>query len=249
MLPVLNIGPLAIPTGPLLLLLGAWIALSVVERTAKRVGLPVNDTYAVATTALLAGVIGARIVFVALHWSAFRANLLGIIWPLNTGYDVWGGVLIGVTAAAIVVYRRGLNRWRVLDSLAPGVLVLLAAVALAQLAAGTAYGTETSVPWGIRLFDLPIRRHPVQLYDVLAVLVALAGWWWAVRRAMSAGGPALVAAALYGTGRLLLEAYRATPWTTVDGYRVAQFMALAVVGTALFLLARRAPAGEEPHLE
>jgi phosphatidylglycerol:prolipoprotein diacylglycerol transferase len=243
MLPVLNIGPLAIPTGPLLLLLGAWVALSAVERGARRLALPVSDLYAAATAILVGGMVGARLAFVALHWSAFRSNLLAVIWPLNTGYDLWGGVLAGMLAGGFILYRSRLLSWRALDALAPGALVLLAAVAVAQLAGGTAYGTETTVPWALTLFDLPVGRHPVQIYDVIAVGAALGGWWWAQRRGTPDGTPALLAGAIYGAGRLVLEAYRAAPWTTVDGYRVAQFLALLLLGACLFILARRAPAG------
>ena len=81
MLPFLNLGPLALPTGPLVYLLGVWLALFAVDRGARRLGLDAERHYALATTAVLAGFVGARLVFVLLHWPSYDDNLLGIVWP------------------------------------------------------------------------------------------------------------------------------------------------------------------------
>lgn len=241
MLPYLNLGPIGLPTGPLVYLLGIWSALFAVDRAARRLGRDPEGYYALASVALLAGFIGARLAFVLLHWSSYDDNLLGIVWPLTSGYHAVGGVFIGLTAAFFYGRWRRLPLWPVLDVLAPGVLVFLMAVSLAEFLGGAGYGSLTSLPWGIDQFG--VRRHAVQLYEVLAGVAALVAWWAATSlrfRGMD-GRPFLVAAAVYAAGRLFVDAYKETTPLTTSGIHVVQVVALGVMLMALVLLARLRP--------
>ena len=175
MLPFLNLGPLALPTAPLVYLFGVWLALWAVDRAARRLGLDAERHYALATTAVLAGFIGARLAFVLLHWSSYNDNLLGIVWPLTSGYSAVGGALIGAAAAVFYGRWRRLSLWPALDALAPGLLLFLIAVSLADFLGGAGYGSLTNMPWGVTVFG--VRRHAVQLYEALVGVVALGAWW------------------------------------------------------------------------
>ncbi len=241
MLPFLNLGPLALPTGPLVYLLGVWLALFAVDRAARRLGLDAERHYALATTAAVAGFLGARLTFVLLHWSSYDDNLLGIVWPLTTGYNALGGALIGAAAAFFYGRWRRLPLWPALDALAPGLLVFLIAVSLADFLGGAGYGSLTSMPWGITTFG--VRRHAVQLYEALVGVAALGAWWVAtsdlrgLRRPLRSGQPFFWAAAVYAAGRLLVDAYRENA-ALVSGFHVTQIVALGVLLLALWLLAR-----------
>ncbi len=257
MLPYLNLGPIGMPTGPLVYLLGVWLALWAVERAARRVRSAAlmrgqeratapddePETYvALATVALVAGLIGARLVFVLLHWSSYDDNLLGILWPINSGYNGLGGVLIGAAAAFFYGRWRRLPLWSSLDVLAPGALVFLIAASLADFLGGPGYGSLTSMPWGITVFG--VRRHAVQLYEALAGVVALGAWWAATspRLPTAAGRPFLWAAFVYAGGRLLVDAYRENA-VLLSGFHVTQIVALAIMLAALVALAWRSAWG------
>ena len=236
MLPFLNLGPLALPTAPLVYLLGVWLALWAVDRAARRLGLDAERHYALATTAVLAGFVGARLAFVLLHWSSYDHNLLGIVWPLTSGYSAVGGALIGAAAAVFYGRWRRLSLWPALDALAPGLLLFLITVSLADFVGGAGYGSLTSMPWGVTVFG--VRRHAVQLYEAVAGVVALGAWWAATSPRLRgvAGRPFLWAAAAYAGGRLLVDAYRENA-ALVSGFHVTQIGALVVLLAALGLLA------------
>jgi phosphatidylglycerol:prolipoprotein diacylglycerol transferase len=216
MLPYLNLGPIGLPTAPLVYILGVWLALYAVDRAARRLGQEPERFYALASVALLAGFLGARLVFILLHRSSYNDNLLGIVWPLTTGYNAIGGLLIGLAAAFFYGRWRRLPLWPSLDVLAPGLLVFLMAASLADFLGGAGYGSLTLWPWGIDQYG--VRRHAVQLYEILAGLVAL-GVWWVVTspdlrglsrplRSYMAGRPFLLAAAVYAAGRLFVDAFK-----------------------------------------
>lgn len=236
MYPTLEIGPLVLPTAGLVYILGLWLALSAVERAAARLGLHVPATYTLAVTGVAAGFAGARLVFVALHWPAYRENLLGIIWPLTSGFHLGAGLLIGVAAAFFYGRHRELPSASTLDAVAPGLLVALIAISLADFLAGPGYGEQADLSWSISLFG--IRRHPVQLYEIAAGATALFAWQWAARRGRSPGLPFLVSAVVYSAGRLLADAYRANTPLTSGGYHIVQIISLAILLVSLLFLAR-----------
>jgi phosphatidylglycerol:prolipoprotein diacylglycerol transferase len=267
MLPYLNLGPIGLPTAPLVYILGVWLALYAVDRTARRLDQEPERLYALASVAFLGGFIGARLVFILLHWSSYDDNLLGIVWPLTSGYNALGGALIGVGAAFFYGRWRRLALWPALDVMTPGLFVFLMAASLADFLGGSGYGSLTSLPWGIEQYG--VRRHAVQLYEILAGLAALGVWWWAAtdltgrRAALSsdqnatrrprparstiAGRPFLLAVAVYAAGRLFVDAFKETTPLTSGGFHVAQIVSLVALLAALVLLARlswRSEAGQ-----
>jgi phosphatidylglycerol---prolipoprotein diacylglyceryl transferase len=238
MLPFLNLGPIGLPTAPLVYILGVWLALYAVDRAARRLGREPELYYGLASVTLLAGFIGARLVFVLLRWSSFDDNLLGIIWPLTSGYNAAGGVIIGAAAAYFYGRWRRLPLWPASDVLAPGLIIFLMTVSLADLLGGPGYGTLTGLPWGITLYG--VRRHPVQIYEILAGLAALGVWWSATAPRFQAwpGRAALMAVAVYAGGRLFVEAFRDNAWLAAGGVRVMQLISLFILLLALITLAR-----------
>lgn len=239
MFPTLNIGGLVFPTAGLIIILGTWLALTLVERTAVRVRQNPQLMYGVAATAVFVGFIGARLTFVLQYWPAFSQNLLNIIWPLNTGYNVWGGLLLGLVGAFFYARAKRLPPWPTLDALLPGVVFGLMVVSLADFAGGPGYGTLTAVPWGISQFG--VRRHPVQLYELLVGGLALLAWWRATRPGIyEVGRPFLLGTAVYSAGRLFVDAFRDDPLTLGDGYRVLQIVTLVILLIVLFQIGRMA---------
>ena len=244
MLPSLDIGPLVLPTAPLVLISGIWLALFAVEKAAERVGAHVVWSYNLATYGLVAAFLAARIAFVALHWSAYRQNVLSIFWPLTSGYHLGAGLLVGLATAFFYGRARRLPAGETLDALAPGLLVAAIALSLADFLAGPGYGKEAALPWSITLFG--IARHPVQLYEIAGALAALAVWHLYSKKRHFAGQLFLLAAVVFSAGRLVLDAFRANAPLTADGYHIVQIVALFVITGCLFVLMQKV-AGNAPE--
>ncbi len=237
MFPTVSIGRLAFPTAGLVILIGTWLCLSLVERTADRIGQNREFIFGVAATAVFTGFIGARLTFVAQYWSAFSQNPLNIIWPLNTGYNVWGGVLLGLVGAFFYARAKRLSLLPTLDALAPGLVLGLMVVSLADFVGGPGYGSLTAVPWGVAPFG--VRRHPVQLYELLVGGLALLTWWRVSQKGVYVvARPFLLTTAVYSAGRLFVDAYRDNAWVLGDGYHVWQIVSLLVLLVTLFQIGR-----------
>jgi prolipoprotein diacylglyceryltransferase len=235
--PTIGVGSLVIPSNALTFIIGAWIVLTVIERSARKLGLDAEVTYSLAAVALASGFIGARFVFVVLHWTAFRDNLSGIIWPLTSGYDLWGGLLIAMAAGFFYGRAKQLPAAATLDALVPGLLTALITVSLSDFLAGPGYGLSTEIPWAIDVYG--IDRHPVQIYEIAVAVLALLTWRVALPRRSFDGQLFLLATAVLCGGRLLVDTFRANAWLTSSGLHVIQIVSLSVLLICVFLLGRQ----------
>jgi prolipoprotein diacylglyceryltransferase len=235
MFPTINIGPFVFPTTGLVYIFGMWACLGLVERAARRLHLNAEATYGLAAAAVFASLIGARLTFVVLYWPAFQENLLSIVWPLTSGYNIWGGLVVGPAAAFFYGRAKRLPPAATMDALAPGLVAGLVVVSLADFLAGPGFGTLTMLPWGIDQFGL--YRHPVQIYEIIVGIAALLLWWWLASRRAFAGQLFLATAALYSGGRLFVDAFRANAWLSGSGWHVLQIISLLAMLASLLTLA------------
>lgn len=243
MYPTLSLGPLTIPTAPLTIIIGLWLMMEVSERSARYHQQSRQHIYNLVFTGIIATFLGARLTFVALHWSAFQNNLWGIVWPLTNGYTGWAGLGLGLFALLLYARRHQLPLWPTLDTLAPGLLVGLMTISLADFLGGPGYGKTTNVLWGVEMFSL--RRHPVQIYELLVGGVALWLWWRLTQTRQPVGMAFLGSAAAYSALRLFVDAYRDNTPLTSDGYHIVQLITFAIMLVCLFLISRLPQMEEE----
>jgi phosphatidylglycerol:prolipoprotein diacylglycerol transferase len=145
MVPVLQVGPLALPVPGLTLLIGVWIGLWLAEREAVRLRLDPGAVYNLAFIGLFAGLIGARLAYVARYWSAYVSDPLSVFSLNPATLAPTEGALLGIVAAALYGARRKPPLRLTLDALAPAVAVMGVAIAMAHLASGDASGAAARV--------------------------------------------------------------------------------------------------------
>jgi phosphatidylglycerol:prolipoprotein diacylglycerol transferase len=253
--------PVVFETGPILIsmLSGAiLLALGVIVWQAHRHdGAAAIRWLDVGLAAVLAGVVGARLLYVALEWDHF-AQHTGAIVRLRTGGMAWHGALIaGLPAAWITARLRGVA-WRPwTDAAALGWPLGVAGAWLACRGAGCAYGYEVRSladwpAWMVEelpdVYDLPAPRLDLQaggtIFGLGLLTVVLVMTW----RGWLPGLRLWAVLALTGLGMALLGFFRADPAHTVYNRRIDQILDLALLmastlaGSTLWLLDRRAAA-------
>ncbi len=246
MFPTIPIGPMRLQTYGLALLLAYMAGMWLAARQARRHGVDSDHVYNMGLYALLAGIVAARLGHAVGYFEVYRVDPLQLL-SLSPGAFLPLPGLIGAAAvAAIYLYRHRLSAVRMLDIVAPGAVLALAIAALGAFLAGRDLGTLSELPWAIDLFG--VRRHPVALYQALALLVLLGLLLWADHRAaLRPGQLALMALFGYATIHLFLEPLRAEGLLVGDGWRLTQIVALAVVLVSGWLLGRTADASRPPR--
>jgi phosphatidylglycerol:prolipoprotein diacylglycerol transferase len=236
--PILDVGPVAVQLPGLILLLGFWVSLSLAGRRARAAGLPEDMVPGAGMTALLVGLAGARLGYVALHWDAYQGDWKGVLAPVGGAFAMPAGLLVGLGAATLYLRRHRPPAAVLLDVLAPSLALMLACISLADLSRGSAYGTVSDLPWAIELWGA--RRHPTQVYEALAALAALGLSALCVRRGRWFDGFFFLSfSSSYGAARLFLEAFRAEPWLLPGGLRAVQVIGLGVVLVSSWLTSRQ----------
>lgn len=248
MLPFLQIGPLALPLPGLLILAGIWLGLSLAEANAHRWGMKSSDLYNLSYLSLISGLLGARLGMALRFPEAFQANPASLLSLNPDLLDSTAGVLTAILAGLVFGQRKHLAFWSTLDALTPALAVLMTAIGLSHLAAGSAFGAPSDLPWAIELWGAA--RHPSQVYESLAAgMILLLAWpgrnWLA---SPTPGVYFLRFASLSAAARLYLEAFRGDSQLILGGLRSAQVAAWLILASclaALFYL-RKIPAQAEP---
>lgn len=231
MLPILQVGPLAIQLPGLILLAGVWIAVSLTDREAPRYSLKPSTLSNMILIGLVVGIFSARLWYAIRFFDIYMDNPLSVLSLNPTTLAPLEGALTGLAVAAYYGYRKGLSLWPTLDVLTPGLAAFGLAVGFAHLASGDAFGAETAMPWAIELWGA--QRHPTQIYEVLAAGVI---FWliWEIRRKIAvAGFLFLTWVALTALSRLVIEAFRGDSIIAFGSLRSAQLGSIAVLAIAL----------------
>lgn len=243
MFPTLPLGPLSIRTPSLLLLIGVFLGLSLAERHAARRGLAPDRLYTLVFLMTLSGLAGARLAFAVQHPAVFRAAPLGLLSLDVALLDPLAGLGTAALAAILAGRRWRLALWSTLDALTPALAVAAVFVGLAHLAAGSAFGAPTSLPWGISLWGET--RHPTQLYQALGSGLILAAFWRQFGQTTPPGQLFLKFTALTAGLMLFLEAFRGDSAVLFGGLRQTQVLAWIILALCLGLLERRRAAVAE----
>ena len=238
MLPILNLGPLAIQTPGLILLIGVWIGLTQAEKYARFLKIDSDHIYSLSLLTMVAGIFGARLSFAAQNPAAFQNNWTGLFSLTLQMMDTFGGGVIGLLAAFIYGQRKGLPFWKTLDVFTPGFAVLAIAFGFAQLSSGDAFGAPANLPWSIHLWGE--WRHPSQIYFILSAgLIALLVWPRSGSQFNPSGVRFLVWIGSSALARIFLETFRGDSPILIESLRSSQITAWLILAGALVLLNRR----------
>jgi len=217
----------------ILIVASLWIGLALAERLTERHGVSKDSLNNLTFYSILAYVIGGRVLYTLTNLSAFAPNPLSIFSPNPDLFDPIGAFVSALLIALIYGRRQNLPFLGTLDALTPIFAILAIGLSLAHLAAGTAFGSPTDLPWGIELWNAA--RHPTQIYELIAALI-ICGLLWFRRSEVPPGVLFLKFTALTAGTRLFLEAFRADSTLMLGGFRLAQVVAWIVLAVALFTI-------------
>lgn len=249
MFPTLQIGSISLQVPGLIYLVGLWIGLTLSERRIKILGNDPGYLYNLVFVALISGVIGARLSYIVTYPDAFSTNPWNIV-SINPGLlDPNAGILVGIGAGFIYVYRKKLPGWVVLDDLTPLLALLAVAQGIANFSSGSGFGSPTQLPWSIFIWGT--NRHPTQIYETLFATVVLAVLLMLGRLKTTSipGNLFLSFITMTSSYRLFLEAFRGDSLLIGEGWRLTQVISWIILATSLALLIKNFRTSLEPDSE
>lgn len=224
-------------------LVAAWLG----EKEAQRKGLGSGLVWDFIVWALVGGLIGARLYYVAFHPSYFLDNPWQIFAIWRGGIGVIGSLIGGFLAGMWYCRRRGIPVLKFADALTPGIALGQTLGQFACLANGDSFGKPTDLPWAIVYTDpramapLNVPLHPLEIYEMAAYFAVFLIVWLIRKPLRTNGFVFLVYLAAYGVARFAMEFFRGDPAVFVEsGVPVAQvFSAFLIFASIIGLLVLR----------
>jgi len=266
-LPSISLGPLEVSPHGLGIAVGFLVGAQYMVRRARRAGGPdENDIWNTLFWALLGAMVGARLAYVAGHFSEVTdggSDLLGIVRVWEGGISLLGGITGAVLAGYPYARGKRLGFWRMTDLAAPGLALGIAIGRVGDLVIGDHLGRPTSFALGWRCLGeaggaapqpaevyraaveagqsptlgcYDLVLHQTALYDFLSSWVLFAFLVWLGRRHLRPGVLALTFTVWYGGMRVVTDLLREDK--RYLGLTGSQIWALILIAVSLYLLAR-----------
>jgi phosphatidylglycerol:prolipoprotein diacylglycerol transferase len=220
------------PRHLILLLAALWLGLTLSEKRIERHNISKDALNNIVYYSILGYIIGGRAVFALENISAFAQSPLSIFSVNIDLFDPVGALITALIVGFMYGHRQKLVLGSTLDALTPLFAMITIGLSLSHLAAETAFGSPTNVPWGIDSWNAT--RHPTQIYELSASLLVF-GLIWFRKTVSAAGSDFLLFAALTASSRLFLEAFRGDSTLIFGGFRFAQVIAWLVLAAVLFV--------------
>lgn len=258
-----ELGPVTIHIYALCLLTGIAFAWWLGGRRWRARGGTADTFDTVVLTAVISGIVGARIYHVVTHWGDYFGPGLNpwkafAIW--EGGIAMFGSLIGGAIGAWVVARMRGASFTGLADSLAPGIILAQAIGRWGNWFNQELFGGPDNGPLGLEID--PIHRppgfedqptfQPTFFYEMTWNLAGGLLLLWLDRRFRLGHGRVFALYMLvYGTGRFWIEGIR-TDFSYMFGpLRTNQITAglVASTGLVLFLLLTRFRPGREEQVE
>lgn len=232
-----HIGPLEVRSYGVMIVIGFALAVWWSVRTAPRYGIDAEQILDFVLLTALAGVLGARLVYVALDWGSFAQEPWRVLYFWEGGLSFHGAVIGGGLAVAFLAKQKGIPFLHLADVLAPGVALAYAIGRIGCFLGGCCYGVPTDLPWACSFQDPfhPYRHtppsHPTQIYASLANLLIFALLARMQKPPHPTGKVFWAYLVLYGVYRFVVEFWRigATSTVLALGLSDAQWVSVLMV--------------------
>ena len=251
----LSIGPLTIHLYALCIITGIAFAIWIGRRRYSNLGGNPDDVSEVAIWAVPFGIIGGRIYHVISSPQKYfgeNGNPADALRIWQGGLGIWGAISLGAVGAYIYfkTHKTTLSFAKLLDSLAPGVIIAQAIGRIGNYFNQEVFGKPTNLPWAIEIeaknrpngYEAITTFHPTFFYELLwclfiaFLLIKLPGFLKSVAR--NSGDIFALYIAGYTAGRFWIEALRIDEANYILGLRLNIWVSIIVFTAAVIYLYR-----------
>jgi phosphatidylglycerol:prolipoprotein diacylglycerol transferase len=218
-----QIGNFYLPTYGVLVATGVLAGLWISARNSEKQGINGDDAWNLGIYMVLAGILGAKILYVINDWNSYKQDWREI-FSLNTlqAGGVFSGGLIGALAVgAWYMKSRRMPPLRTMDAFAPGLAFGHVLGRFGCFSAGCCYGKPTDHFWGVTFNNplaravsgtpLGVRIEPTQLIEAAAEFFNFLVLMWLLPRKKFDGQVFSAFMMLYGVERFFIEFLRDDP--------------------------------------
>ena len=251
----LSIGPLTIHFYALCIITGIAVAIWLGRWRYANLGGNPDEVSEVAIWAVPFGIIGGRIYHVISSPQQYfgeNGNPVDALRIWQGGLGIWGAISFGAIGAYVYfkTHTTTLSFAKLLDSLAPGVIIAQAIGRIGNYFNQEVFGKPTTLPWALEIeaknrpvgYEEFATFHPTFLYELLwclliaFLLIKLPGFLNSISR--NPGDIFALYIAGYTAGRFWIEALRIDEANYILGLRLNIWVSIIVFASAVIYLYR-----------
>lgn len=219
-------------------LVGISSGFALVARIARKKGVSCDALWDVAFWVVVAGLVGARLWYVAvIDLPYYFKNPLEIPQIWHGGMAIHGAIVGGLLALVWWCRKKGEQMWRWTDVLVPGVVVGQIIGRFGNWANQELYGLPTERPWGIPIdlahrvsgFESYAHFHPMFLYEAILNAALLVVLLVLHRQPHRSGAITFAYLMGYGIIRSVLDPFRIDPVLMVGSARITTLTSIIMI--------------------
>ncbi len=239
-----QIGPLLITWHGVFSVIGILAAARVGQVLLARDDIAPERVYDMAVWMVVAGLIGARLLFVWENYQQFAGTPIRVIQINEGGISQWGGIFGALIGGFLWCWWAKVDYRKVLDAAGPACAIGFAIGRIGDVINGEHHAVDTDLPWGVQyvnertLGELGRTVHPEVGYELLwnlAVFVTSIVTYPLFKRRLPVGVTGLIWLSVYSVGRFVLSYLRKD--SLVLGLRQAQWASLLMIAISLVAIA------------
>ena len=231
-LEIFSIGPITIHGYGLMIAIGVLACIAVATYRAKRNGLQEEAVLDIAIYGLLAGFLGAKLLYVIVEFKQFIKDPMSVLG--SEGFVVYGGIILGVLAAITYCRIKKISFMEYFDLLMPSVSIAQGFGRIGCFLAGCCYGRETTSALGVVfpegcMAPAGVKLLPTQLFSSAGdfLIAGILIWFYKKRKHTGDGGALYML--LYGIGRFCIEFLRSDERGGIGSLSTSQFISIIIV--------------------
>ena len=241
-----SLGPIEVKWYSLCILLGAIIAYILITKEAKRFKIDSDFIFNLFFYTLIFGIIGARLYYVLFNWNLYAGDIASIFAIWNGGLAIHGGIIAGLITVYIYTKKYNGRFLKILDIIAPGLLIAQAIGRWGNFFNSEAHGAATTI---LNLQEKFVPRFIIEgmningiyyeptfyyesIWCLLGVLILLI-----IRRKknIKVGTVSSLYLIWYGIGRFAIESMR-TDSLMLGPFKVAQIVSVIMILVGIVII-------------
>ena len=244
-----SIGSIDIYWYAILIATGFMLALVFCFKNFPKFGVDPDRAIDVVFFAMIFGIIGARLYYVAFQWDMYKDNLMEIFNIRGGGLGFYGGIIGGIIGLIIGCKLRGQNTLAFLDVAGGAVLIGQGIGRWGNFVNSEAFGSNTTLPWGMTspkiaayierhseevmgaVMDPSVPVHPTFFYESLWCAIGLLVFCYVMKKRKFDGQMLLFYLGWNGFGRMIIEGLR------TDSLMIGPFRISQLLGALMFIFA------------
>ena len=244
-----SIGSIDIYWYAILIATGFMLALVFCFKNFPKFGVDPDRAIDVVFFAMIFGIIGARLYYVAFQWDMYKDNLMEIFNIRGGGLGFYGGIIGGIIGLIIGCKLRGQNTLAFLDVAGGAVLIGQGIGRWGNFVNSEAFGSNTTLPWGMTspkiaayierhseevmgaVMDPSVPVHPTFFYESLWCAIGLLVFCYFMKKRKFDGQMLLFYLGWNGFGRMIIEGLR------TDSLMIGPFRISQLLGALMFIFA------------